>query len=332
VDVQAAPVEIVALAEQRARARADRDWPAADALKARIEAAGWKVVDRGLSFTLQPARPPDIEDAGRRCHGSPDSVPARHSEPDEPGAGLVMLASVPAAARATLAAARQEAPVGTPILVVAPRSFASADLSAASDVIWTAAPFAAGAALRAALRQVTREIVVVLDEDRAPSADVVSPLVLALTDPDVGVAGALGRRSLDLWHHSPGEGDVTVVLGCYAFRRQDALASDPPDDRLVLPDSVATWLSLCLRDRGPDVPPRRAITVALPLRSAVLHESGAEHVGAARRDAYRIADRFRAHEWLRATEQEVARTPGVGAGGHDHDDEAHEGGHPGHLA
>jgi cysteinyl-tRNA synthetase len=42
---ESAPAEIVALAESRATAKANKDWATADALRAEIENAGWSVLD-----------------------------------------------------------------------------------------------------------------------------------------------------------------------------------------------------------------------------------------------------------------------------------------------
>ena len=42
---ESAPNEIVALAQQRAEAKAARDWATADSLRAQIDAAGWTVLD-----------------------------------------------------------------------------------------------------------------------------------------------------------------------------------------------------------------------------------------------------------------------------------------------
>ena len=42
---ESAPNEIVALAQQRAQAKANKDWTTADSLRAQIDAAGWTVLD-----------------------------------------------------------------------------------------------------------------------------------------------------------------------------------------------------------------------------------------------------------------------------------------------
>jgi cysteinyl-tRNA synthetase len=50
-----APAEVVELAEQRERARADRDFAAADELRDRIAALGWEVRDGAQGFELLPS-------------------------------------------------------------------------------------------------------------------------------------------------------------------------------------------------------------------------------------------------------------------------------------
>ena len=55
---QRIPDEILTAAHDRARAREARDFAEADRLRAVIEAAGWKIVDRGTDFSLTPAAPP----------------------------------------------------------------------------------------------------------------------------------------------------------------------------------------------------------------------------------------------------------------------------------
>ena len=50
----AAPPEVVALAERRLQARAERDFDASDRLRTELEAAGWDVRDEPDGYTLVP--------------------------------------------------------------------------------------------------------------------------------------------------------------------------------------------------------------------------------------------------------------------------------------
>ena len=45
LEQEAAPDEIVALAQQRAEAKTNKDWGMADSLRAQIDAAGWTILD-----------------------------------------------------------------------------------------------------------------------------------------------------------------------------------------------------------------------------------------------------------------------------------------------
>ena len=50
-----APAELLALLEQRAQAKADKDWHTADGLRDQIAAAGWKIVDTPTGARLEPS-------------------------------------------------------------------------------------------------------------------------------------------------------------------------------------------------------------------------------------------------------------------------------------
>ncbi len=50
------PAEVAALAEKRWAAKQAKDWPAADALRAEITAAGWTMKDRKDGYDLDPAK------------------------------------------------------------------------------------------------------------------------------------------------------------------------------------------------------------------------------------------------------------------------------------
>jgi len=49
------------MAHERSAARAAKQWAEADRIRGEIEAAGWKVVDRGTDFALEPAHPPTLQ-------------------------------------------------------------------------------------------------------------------------------------------------------------------------------------------------------------------------------------------------------------------------------
>ena len=105
---------------ERRAARAERNWAEADRLKAEIEAAGWKIVDRGRAFSLTRAHPPDLEDEGVVRYGWSGSVPSVLGEPASTAATVVRAVPDDAAAVAGVAAggapgrARCESPGGRP--------------------------------------------------------------------------------------------------------------------------------------------------------------------------------------------------------------------------
>ena len=313
----------MALAEERSHARLERDWPRADELKARIEAAGWRVVDDGPAFTLHPARTPDLVEDGQTWYGAVESVPSRLEEAATAAASVVVIAPPDGTVDDALRALAAHRSVDVQVVVVAPRPVSVA--GPCDELVPTVEPFSAGDALQAALRRATGAVVVVLDPRRVVSGDPVGPLVAALDDPGVAMAGSDGLSSTDLHRYLPARGSVTTLTsGCYAFRRADAIARGPIDGRLRLPDSVATWLGLQLRDAGEEAPPRRALVVELPLGPTPEPAEGHDP-RAARRDGYRIADRFGEATWLAADEPPEGRIVGDGAehdGGADDDEES----------
>lgn len=322
MNVPSVPDDIVALADERATARVQRDYRTADELKARIEAAGWKVVDFGAGYDLEPARPADVSDGVRTLYGAVESVPSLLEEPATTAATVVVIAGGGRSPAATLGALATTNPANTQVLVLTDAE--TAVDGPADEVISTAVSFGAGDALQAALRRSRGEIIVVLEPERVPGADIVTPLVEALSDPAVAVAAGEGLRSADLHRYHPAEpGDVTTVAsGCYAFRRADLIERGPVETRLELRGSVAAWLGLLLRDEGPDTSPRRAVAIDLPLAQAEADTPlPQDHARLARRDGYRIADRFRGQGWLAGDEPPQGRLVGDRTHqGEDHDD------------
>lgn len=298
-DPNTPPRQVMDWAQQRSTARASSDWTTADALKARIEAAGWKVVDHGIDFLLDPARPSDVSLDGSNLIGSPDSVASRKEEPDAAAASVIVITSGrdPSAAAAVAAIDRTRSD-DVEIIVVADRMVTVPE--AGAQLIRTAGVFTPGAALEAALRRAIGSVIVVLAPDRLATGDIVGPLTQALAQRDIAIVGSDGLASADLRrYHAAGLGSVAALeWGCLAVRRTDALAREPMDERLYLRDSVAIWWSLVMREGDEPEQPRRALAVRLPLERDGTADGESDTDGdpaanrEARRDGYRIARRF----------------------------------------
>ena len=307
------PQPVLDAAHARAAARAARDWPAADRLRAEIEAAGWRVVDRGTDFRLEPLHPPDVADEAGVQYGRSEAVPSRLAEPSACRATVVLVATdQPDDLDRAIAALRRTAPPGTQVVVVAdaPDAAQAARLPDPSpaggegpelEVVRTSARLGWAAALNVGLRRAAGEIVVVMDTSVEPTGDVVTPLAAVLAaGEDVAVAGPFGLRSADLRRFEEVEdGEAAAIEGyLLVVRRADAAASGPLDEGFRFYRNLDIWWSLVLRDRGTGAPTRRAAVVpGLPL---IRHEHRgwaslpeAERDRLSKRNFYRVLDRFR---------------------------------------
>ena len=317
-----APELVQAAASQRAEARAARDWTTADRLRDQIEGAGWRVIDSGTEYRLEPAAPTDVEVGGEVRYGRSDAVPDRLDEPATGLASVVLVASAePAETRRCLDALAATSPEGTDVIVVsdglpdrALDGVRADDLAARTgppmELVRTSAVLGQAAALNAGLRRARAAVVITLDPSVTPTGDVVTPLVRALDDPSVGVAGAFGLASADLrrFEETLATGDrlrdVAAVQGyLMAFRRADAVARGALDEGFRYYRNLDIWWSLVLRDEGEGVAPRRAVAVqGLPLDRgeprAWSTTPVAERERLSKRNFYRVLDRFRTREDL----------------------------------
>ncbi|MBV9293065.1 MAG: hypothetical protein JO222_11500, partial [Frankiales bacterium] len=258
---------VVALAEERVRARAARDFAAADGLREAIADRGWLVTDEPNGFRLAPKPPYDVlgsvrelpdnsaEPADRRAtvsvvvDGWPDDVRrcldalAEHA-PDDVTIQALDLGNVDAAGDAlhevaTEAGGRiEEWHVGQPPLWRDP---------AAGGAGWSAARLAL-------LRADTAHIHVWCDLSTVLTGDAISPLLDAI-DADDSVVGA-GWRGVDVdladeWRSfSPaGPGEVDAVLGyLFAMRRDAALAVGGPHAKARFYRNADMEFSFALRE------------------------------------------------------------------------------------
>ena len=301
------PQPILDLAHARAAARAARDWATADRLRGEIEAAGWRVVDAGTDFRLEPSHPPDLEIGGTVRYGRSSAVPSRLDEPASGTATIILVAGEDVAdlARATRAIL-EHAPAGVDIVVVAddPGAAMTEHLAAQPEgieVIWTSERLGTGAAWNIGLRRATAAVAMLMDPGIELQGDAITPLVGALDDPTVAIAGPFGLRSGDLrrFDETTNAGPAAAIEGyLMAFRRPDAAARVPIDEAFRFYRNLDIWWSFELRDAGPDAAPRDAVVIpGLPL---VRHEhrgwtslEPAERERLSKRNFYRLLDRFR---------------------------------------
>jgi hypothetical protein len=299
---QRIPDAVLTAAHERSRARQERDWATADRLRTEIEAAGWTIVDRGTDFALSPTTPPDVEESGRIRYGASTSVPSRLDEARIGVATVVVVADGFAEdMERTITALERTSPSGTSVVVVGDAgTIAETDWAADEDVerIVTASPLGHGATLNAGIRRAMGPIVILLDPSVEPTGDIVTPLIRALDDPTVAVAGGWGITSSDLrtFDAAPA-GDVDAIEGyALAFRREDYAERGPLDEKFRFYRNLDIWWSLVLRDEGEGTAARRAVSIDLP---ATRHEHRGwtslpddERTRQSKRNFYRIIDRF----------------------------------------
>lgn len=300
------PDEILDLAHARAKARETHDWAEADRLRAAIEAAGWKIADRGTDFALTPATPPDVVEGEHVRYGTSRNVPSRLDEPPTALATVVLIATDwPDDLARALAGLRTSAPDGVSVVVVAdaPSEAQAAALESlpddAAEIVRTSERLGHAAAINIGVRRSNAPIVIVLDTSVEPLADFVTPLADVLHDATVGVAGPWGIVSSDLrkFEDAP-PGDVDAIGGyAMAFRRADFAERGPLDERFRFYRNLDIWWSLVLRDQGEGERPRRAVSTGG--ESLVRHEHRGwtslpdeERDRLSKRNFYRIIDRF----------------------------------------
>ena len=157
-------------------------------------------------------------------------------------------------------------------------------------------PLGFASAVNSGIDAAAGQVVILFDPGVELKGDAVSPLLDALADPTVVVAGPFGLRgkgTLKEFDSSSGP-DVDAIEGyCLAFRRADALAIGGFDSRFRFYRMADVEFSFRLRERG-----GRAVVVAdLPVvkHEHRLWESTEPHERdrLSKRNMYRFLDRWR---------------------------------------
>lgn len=258
---------MLALAERRQAARADRDFAEADRLRDEIAAAGWLVTDTADGYALAVKPPYDVL-------GSPKELPDRTAQADTRRATVSLVVDGwPDDVRECVEALRAHLPDGVGIQAIDLGNVDGAgdvlhELAADAVEVWHVsgpaawAPGAGGqghgwAATRTALlRADTAPIHVWCDLSTVLTGDALTPLLDAIeTDDDVVGAGWRGVAVDvdDEWRSfvDAGPGEVDALLGyLLAMRRSTALAAGVPHPKARFYRNADMEASFMLREAG----------------------------------------------------------------------------------
>ena len=288
------PQEVQSLADERARRRAERDFAGADALRDRIHALGWEIIDEPGGWRLAPAAPgPAPERAGPlRAHDITSVL-------DEPARVDVsihwVLEGWPEDVRRALASFRAHAGDRRVQYVVADVTDADPGAFDRDVEVLRLEPGTGWAAARnAGLRRSRGSIVLAVDGSIEATGDVLGPLEVALADPTVGLCGPFGIVTRDLREFDATDGPECDAIEGYlmAFRRETLIAAGPFDEKFRWYRTADIDYSFRIKDLG-----LRALVVPVPVER---HEHRMwfetppdERAKWSKRNFYRFLDRWR---------------------------------------
>ena len=303
-----APHHVAALAERRARARADRDFAAADRLRDEISDQGWLVIDSADSYVLAPKPRYDV---------LPDIAAISEAMPAtdvHPAVVTLLIEGWPDDVRGCLTALLDHLPTGVSVLMLDLGNVDGAGEVAQEfaeqhplvDVVHVAKPAAFGPARAALLRHDPAPTHIWMETSTILTGDAVTPLLATLDDPAVVAAGWRGANVDDDWRafHDAGPGRVEALLGYFFAVRRDAaldVAADlaGPLAKARFYRNVDLEFSFALRECAGDL----VVVPDLPLRQT--RHRGYHDIDAAHRDREskrnydRFLARFRGREDLR---------------------------------
>lgn len=284
--------EADALLTQRAARRRDKDFAAADAIREQLREGGWDVIDSADGSELQALKAP----ASTAAATAPRAVTL-----------LTVVQGWQADAERWLLSVFTHCKADFEAMVVdnsGDARLAGWLAKRAAErlrVVTLTPPLGFAAAVNAGIDAAAGEIVIVFDPGVELKGDAIGPILEALRDPTVVVAGPFGLRgqgTLKEFADSAGP-DVDAIEGyCMAFRRADALAIEGFDPKFRFYRIADVEFSFRLRDRG-----GRAVVVGgLPIEKHEhrLWESTepAERDRLSRRNMYRFLDRWRGRKDL----------------------------------
>jgi hypothetical protein len=254
VTAEAPTSEVTALVEQRAAARADKDYAESDRLREEIAAAGWLVRDAAEGQQLVPKPPYEVLPSVR-------DLPDRTAEPDARRCTVALLVDGwPDDVRTCVEALVAHAPPDVVVVLLengptdageAVRALAAEHAGRVEE--WHVERSAGWAEARQALlRADVATVHVLMDLSTVLEGDALTPLLDALEARDVVAAGWKGADIDDGWtsFHDAGPGDVEALLGyLFAVKRAAALQVPLPAKARFYRNADLEW-SYLLREAG----------------------------------------------------------------------------------
>jgi cysteinyl-tRNA synthetase len=284
------PDEVRALADERDERRRAKDFAAADALRDRILALGFSVIDGPDGPILEPV---EIDETGRLRPGDVESL--LDDGPTLDVSVHWVVEGWPEDVVRALAGFRSNEGNRAVHYVLA--DVTDTDPSVyGEDVEILRLDFGTGwaAARNAGLKRSRGRIVLAVDGSVEPTGDVFGPLEAALEDPSVGVCGPFGISTDDLreFHDSVGP-EVDAIEGyLMAFRRDVIRDVGLFDERFRWYRTADIECSFRIKEAG-----MRALRVDLPVSKhehRMYHSTPPEERDRlSKRNYYRFLERFR---------------------------------------
>ena len=228
------PEDVLSLVEHRSSLRQEANFKEADALRGRLDRAGYVLEDTPSGTRVRPKTSWEKRQEEWTTISSSAEVPSRVDEADGADVSVGVVASnyLGDVRRCVQSALRWIGGRNAELVVVDNGSSDGTgewlEEAAASDsrirVIHTDHVLGEGAAKNIVLKQCRGNTVVLLDTSVEVVGDILGPIQELLTDDDAGMVGPFGLRTDDLHHFHDGEGEAGEVDAmqayCVAFRRE----------------------------------------------------------------------------------------------------------------
>lgn len=279
IDQAPEPIDpaILALVQQRSRARSDRDFAAADALRDRLREAGWIVADTPQGATLRRAPRWPVHatlaeigagGAGSGADGGTAEPGARAADPAAAPEVVVdiLVSGWPEDLAGCVEALLTHAPRGTRIHLldlgdvdgggVAAEGWADTHpgIVSVTHVAVSLSQAGWGPAVTAMLAADPAEVHVIIDTATVLTGDALSPLIELLRQPGVVAAGWRGvmvdrADGWQQWHDAPA-GEVDALLSYLLVVHREAGLAAPPHHRARSYRNADLEWSLAMRAAG----------------------------------------------------------------------------------